>query len=75
MKNDGILLEIEGRIMRHLAYSKNDYSVKLIWRGYVAALLEWGKITADNHDHLRSLLDIDEKHEDDLRVLFLDTLE
>jgi hypothetical protein len=72
MKKENIAYEIEGRIRRHISHSKQDYEVYLIWRGYIAALLEWGKISAGEHDDLRDLLQIKEKNENDMKNLFLD---
>jgi hypothetical protein len=48
--------ELRERITRHLKARGHAATVALIWRGYIAALLEWGLISPDVHGRLTELL-------------------
>lgn len=49
--------ELAKRIVEHVNSAPNDKElVSACWHGYLAALLEWGFITPDNHAHLIRLL-------------------
>ncbi len=49
--------ELKKRIVEHLDNSQNDKElVSACWHGYLAALLEWGFINAEDHARLISLL-------------------
>ena len=48
-------VELIARIRAHLA-RRTDESVALVWRGYLAALLEWGLISVSRHDALAHML-------------------
>jgi hypothetical protein len=48
-------LELRYRIRTHLAHRRDD-SVALVWRGYLAALVEWGLISLSCHDRLSAML-------------------
>jgi len=47
--------ELRDRIARHLSWRGTD-TVALLWRGYLASLLEWGLIEVHVHDKLLTLL-------------------
>lgn len=47
--------ELANRIQRQLSW-RNTEAVALIWRGYLAGLLEWGLIEVSTYDRLRKLL-------------------
>ena len=47
--------ELAYRIRTHLAHRRDD-GVALVWRGYLAALLEWGLISVSSHDRLSGML-------------------
>jgi hypothetical protein len=62
--------ELRNRISRQIQWRDSSDTVALIWRGYLAALSEWGLIELHVFDHLSSLLpDIGYK---ELQELFLD---
>jgi len=50
--------EIEGRINNHLSRYMDKVPVEVVicWGGYIAALLEWGLISINDHEKLSNLL-------------------
>ncbi|MFA5951352.1 MAG: hypothetical protein WC807_13820 [Hyphomicrobium sp.] len=69
MDKSTIKREIENRIKVHLRRNPDNPNVHLLWKGYVAALLEWGLISGANHDELRDSLD--SVGDDEVREIFL----
>ena len=62
--------ELHDRITRHLEWRGSTDTIALIWRGYLAALLEWGLIEVHAFNKLSALLpDVGYK---ELHELFLD---
>lgn len=61
--------ELINRIQAHLAYRENSDTVNLLWKGYLAALMEWGGLGPDDYHDLDDLLK--EAAEDELREIFL----
>lgn len=62
--------ELRNRITRQLEWRGPSDAVALIWRGYLAALSEWGVIEVQVFDRLSALLpDVGYK---ELHELFLD---
>ncbi len=47
--------ELANRIVRQLSW-RNTETVALIWRGYLAGLLEWGLIEVSTYGRLSKLL-------------------
>ena len=59
MRDKPTLEELSDRMQKHLgrALSENERrEVGLVWDGYIAGLLEWGLLTADEHEKLSNLL-------------------
>lgn len=50
------LEELERRLKEHLAISKNSEKVIMIWRGYLAGLLEFGTIDINVYDSVTGFL-------------------
>jgi hypothetical protein len=48
--------ELRNRIARQLEWRGPSEVVALIWRGYLAGLLEWGVIEIDIYDRITALL-------------------
>jgi hypothetical protein len=48
--------DLRNRILRQLEWRGKSKVVALIWRGYLAALLEWGGVDPEVYDRLSSLL-------------------
>jgi hypothetical protein len=48
--------ELQNRITRHLKWRPLSCEVALIWHGYLAGLLEWGRIEIDVFSRLSALL-------------------
>jgi hypothetical protein len=48
--------ELRNRILHQLDWRGPTDTVALIWHGYLAALLEWGRIEVNVHARLLSLL-------------------
>lgn len=48
--------ELRNRITRHLRWRGASDTVVLIWRGYLAGLVEWGLIEVHVYDRLKTLL-------------------
>lgn len=62
--------ELRNRILRHLEWRNSSDAVALIWRGYLAALSEWGLIEQDICQRLCSILP--EVGYKEIHELFLD---
>ncbi|MFA5951345.1 MAG: hypothetical protein WC807_13780 [Hyphomicrobium sp.] len=56
------------RIKEHLQHRDSDV-VRLLWKGYLAALLEWGLLEVNDYDELKVLFSDVGKEE--LREIFL----
>jgi hypothetical protein len=48
--------ELRGRILRQMEWRGGAREVALIWRGYLAALFEWGAIELAPYERLSKLL-------------------
>lgn len=48
--------ELRDRIQEHLTAHPDDPEVGVMWQGYLAALIEWGLISIDEHARLTALL-------------------
>ncbi|RUL69437.1 hypothetical protein [Dyella choica] len=48
--------ELRGRISRQLRWRESSNTVALIWRGYLAALLDWGLIEVHVFERLSKML-------------------
>jgi len=49
--------EIKERISRHLQKPNENYErISICWDGYLAALLEWGLISVQDHAELAEML-------------------
>ena len=48
--------EFVGRISKHLAHRQNSEAVNLIWKGYLAALMEWGFFEPNDYHDLNAML-------------------
>lgn len=48
--------ELRERISKQLAWRQSSDTVALIWRGYLAALLEWGLLEVDVYDRILNTL-------------------
>lgn len=60
--------ELQARITDHIRHRAND-TVHLLWKGYLAALMEWGLLQPDDYHDLNELLD--EIGEEERREIFL----
>jgi hypothetical protein len=61
--------ELLGRIIPHVKHHHDSEAIILLWKGYLAALMEWGMLTSDDyHDIDNALGDV---HEDLRREVFL----
>jgi len=56
------------RIKEHLQHRDSDV-VRLLWKGYLAALLEWGFFDPNDYHELNR--DLGELGKDELREIFL----
>jgi hypothetical protein len=61
--------ELQRRIELQLSHRAGSESVKLLWKGYIAALLEWGMLKVKDHDELSELLGV--VGDDELKEIFL----
>ncbi|MFA5951346.1 MAG: hypothetical protein WC807_13785 [Hyphomicrobium sp.] len=61
--------ELRKRMQEHLAYRKDSDVVHLLWKGYLAALMEWGVLEGGDYHELNGVLK--EVGEDELREIFL----
>ncbi len=61
--------ELFSRITEHLKYRQGSLSCKLLWKGYLAALIEWGLLNPDDHFELNQM--IGGEGADELREIFL----
>jgi len=50
--------ELKDRINNHLNWRARSDVVALLWRGYLAGLLEWGAIEINVYDRLVALLPV-----------------
>ena len=50
------LQELERRLKEHLSIKQGNEKVVMIWRGYLAGLLEFGTINIDVYDKVTDLL-------------------
>ncbi len=57
------------RINEHLKHRGGDEDVKLLWKGYLAALMEWGFLYVDDYHELNNMLG--ERAQDGIREIFL----
>ena len=48
--------DIRERMMAHVTHRENSDTVKLIWKGYLAALMEWGFFSPNEYHELDDLL-------------------
>ncbi|ARN82180.1 hypothetical protein DSM21852_15660 [Methylocystis bryophila] len=44
--------ELSNRLLRHLQWRQGSIEVVLLWKGYLAALLEWSLIEVQTYDRL-----------------------
>jgi hypothetical protein len=61
--------EIEKRMTAHLEHRGNSDTVHLLWKGYLAALMDWGILRPDDYHDLNDLLN--DVGEEERRELFL----
>ncbi len=61
--------ELLSRIPRHIAFRRDDENCKLIWKGYLAALMEWGHLLPDDYHELNRM--IGENGQEIIREIFL----
>jgi hypothetical protein len=61
--------ELLSRIPAHIAYRNDEESCKLIWKGYLAALMEWGLLAPDDYHELNRMLG--SNGQDVIREIFL----
>ena len=61
--------EIEKRMTAHLEHRGNSDTVNLLWKGYLAALMDWGVLRPDDYHDLNDLLN--DVGEEERRELFL----
>jgi hypothetical protein len=47
--------ELLSRMTGHIAHHNDDTTCKLIWKGYLAALMEWGLLQADDYHELNEV--------------------
>ena len=57
------------RFRAHVAFHENSDTVNLLWKGYLAALMEWGYFTPDDYHELNNMLK--EVGEDERREIFI----
>lgn len=57
------------RMLAHIDHHQNSDTVNLIWKGYLAALMEWGPLQPDEYYELNGLLP--DVGETERRELFL----
>ncbi|WP_244391476.1 hypothetical protein [Burkholderia pseudomallei] len=50
--------ELRNRILRQLEWRGPTTEVASVWRGYLAALIEWGLLDVADHEALISLLPV-----------------
>jgi hypothetical protein len=43
---------LNNRILKHLAYRNSSNEVRLLWKGYLAALMEWGLLSDKDYHEL-----------------------
>jgi hypothetical protein len=48
--------ELQERMREHIAFHKNSEIINLIWKGYLAALTEYGLIGVDDYHDLNEML-------------------
>lgn len=61
--------EMLNRISEHLSRRRDSEVVTLLWKGYLAALMEWGFFTPDEYHDLNDQLG--ELGREELREIFL----
>lgn len=61
--------EIDKRMIAHLQHRGNSDTVHLLWKGYLAALMDWGVLRPDDYHDLNGVLKA--VGEDERRELFL----
>lgn len=61
--------ELVDRITTHLSRRENSEVVNLLWKGYLAALLEWGLLEVGDYDDLKEL--VSDVGQEELREIFL----
>ncbi len=61
--------EMLNRISEHLSRRRDSEVVTLLWKGYLAALMEWGFFTPDEYHDLNDQLG--ELGSEELREIFL----
>ena len=44
------------RMTAHIAFRGNSEAVNLLWKGYLAALMEWGFFEPDDYHELNEML-------------------
>ena len=61
-------IELHDRMANQLRYREDSDTIHLIWKGYLAALMEWGLLVPDDYHELNGhLKDIGE---DERREIF-----
>ncbi len=61
--------ELKNRILPHVRHHANNAACILLWKGYLAAMMEWGIIEPNDYHELNGMLG--DTEEDLRRELFL----
>ena len=61
--------ELKERIAAHVEHHSDSDTVRLLWKGYLAALAEWGLLEPDDYHELNELLK--EVGEEERREIFI----
>lgn len=69
MSNSSTEQELVSRITAHITRRNNNDACNLLWEGYLAACLEWGVLTPNEHLRLTELLR--NVAPDEIREIFL----
>ncbi len=48
--------ELRDRIAKHLAFRNNSLEVQLLWKGYLAGLMEWGLLSDKDYHELDAMI-------------------
>jgi hypothetical protein len=48
--------ELRDRIIKHLAYRNNSEQAQLLWKGYLAGLMEWGLLSDVDYHELDNMI-------------------
>lgn len=61
--------EFLSRMTAHINHRQNSDAINLLWKGYLAALMEWGFFEPNDYHELNALLK--DVGDDELREIFL----